>query len=150
MTKRKYTIESNRYIAVDFDGTITEEDGLFPNIGKFKFLAITTMKRMLEEGYKISIWTARGGEEQEKLIMDALLLAGLDTSKILFNSHFEYFLSKYEARSPKIYADIYIDDRAYGVEEINWGKIHFDFFGELNREAKNEIKNFNALKIPMR
>lgn len=147
MSSKKYNVEEYRYLAIDFDNTITEDDNSFPKIGKFKPLAIITMKRMLEEGYEICIWTARGGEEQEKLVLDALSLAGLDTSKILFNSHFDYFLNKYETRSPKIYGDVYIDDRAYGVKKIDWLSIHLDFFGDFNKEALDELTETALPKI---
>lgn len=146
MLNRKYYPETHRHILIDFDGTIIDENS-FPNIGEFKLLAITTMKRMLEEGYKIGIWTARGGDEQKELVMSALNEKGLDTTQILFNEHFDYFLGKYEARSPKAYADIYIDDRAYGVKKIDWMDIHLDFFGDFNDEALDEMLTHAIPKV---
>lgn len=135
--KRKYTQDTHKYIAIDYDGTIVDE-GAFPEVGEFKTLAIVTIKRMIAEGYKVGIWTARGGAEQKELVMGALKEQGVDTSQVLFNEHFEYFLNKYESRSPKIYGDIYIDDRAYGVKKIDWVDIHYDFFGDYNQEAFDE------------
>lgn len=134
MAGRKYTQETHKYIAIDYDGTIVDE-GAFPEVGNYKTLAIVTIKRMIAEGYKVGIWTARGSVEQKELVMGALKEQGVDTEKLLFNEHFEYFLNKYESRSPKIYADVYIDDRAYGVKKIDWIDIHYDFFGDYNQEA---------------
>lgn len=143
---RKYYPEAQTHILIDFDGTIIE-DGVFPKIGEFKPLAITTMKRMLAEGYKIGIWTARGGEEQKELVMVALKEQGLNTDQIIFNEHFDYFLNKYKALSPKAYADVYIDDRAYGVKKIDWLSIHLDFFGDFNKEALDELTETALPKI---
>jgi len=144
--KRKYTQDTHKYIAIDYDGTIVDE-GAFPEVGEFKTLAIVTIKRMIAEGYKVGIWTARGGAEQKELVMGALKEQGVDTSQVLFNEHFEYFLNKYESRSPKIYGDIYIDDRAYGVKKIDWLSIHLDFFGNFNKEALDELTETALPKI---
>ena len=46
-------------IAVDFDGTIVEHR--YPEIGKEIPFAISTLKRLQEEGHRLVLWTVREG-----------------------------------------------------------------------------------------
>lgn len=129
MSKIKYTPETHKFLAIDYDGTIIE-DGSFPEVGEFKPFAIETMIQMQKVGYKLNIWTCRGTAEQKISIMVALHGAGLNIREIGFNTHFQHFLDRYETRSNKIYADVYIDDKAYGISEINWYDIYRSFIPE--------------------
>ena len=47
-------------IAVDFDGTIVEDQ--YPNIGKPKLFAFDTMKKLQEKGHRLILWTYRNGK----------------------------------------------------------------------------------------
>lgn len=47
----------------------------------------------------------------------------MDTTNIEVNKHFKHYTSIYPKQSPKIYADVYIDDKGVGVKEIDWFRI---------------------------
>lgn len=125
-----YTKTTHKYIAVDFDGTIIRE-GTYPYMGEeyLKPGAIKTLQALIAHGYKIHIWTCRGGynpslgETQEEAIYNFLESCGLDVSDVKINEHFEYYVNKYPKSSPKVYASVYIDDRGIGIKKIDWYEI---------------------------
>ena len=100
-------------IAVDFDGTCCVHN--YPEIGEENPYAIQTMKSLIENGYKIFLWTMRG--HAKDIIDDAqrdTLQEALDWLKergiyIKGNISPAQF-----STSPKQYAAIYIDDAALG------------------------------------
>ncbi len=49
-----------RTIAVDFDGTIVDDN--YPNIGKPKTFAFDTLKRLQNDGHRLILWTYRSGK----------------------------------------------------------------------------------------
>lgn len=132
---RKYTPESHKHIAIDYDGTIVE-DGAYPHIGEPLPGAIETMDAMLEEGYEIVIWTCRGGKHeavdfiQEEEIKKQLSGLFKNHAQLAVNENFKYFLNRYTVGSPKISADVYIDNTSYGLEEVDWRQIYRDFIGK--------------------
>ena len=98
-------------VAVDFDGTICEHR--FPNIGKVKEGAVEAIKKLKEDGVIIILWTCR----YDSLLEEAVAFChsvGIYPDHINTN----YSGLPFETSS-KIYADYYIDDRAYGT---NWEK----------------------------
>jgi hydroxymethylpyrimidine pyrophosphatase-like HAD family hydrolase len=113
-----------RRIAVDFDGTIAE-DGAFPDIGKIKWEAVRVLKRYKEAGGRIIIWTCRTGEQAER-VKDALALVGIKYDA--FNENLPETKEAFPDDSRKIFADVYIDDRANFCEEINWDWIESKLF----------------------
>lgn len=126
-----YTKDTHPHIAIDFDETIAED--LFPHIGEVREGAIETIKALLDTGYQVHIWTARGGysdalgKTQEQYILEYLRDHGVNTDNMEVNEHFQYYLDRYPKQSPKIAADIYIDDKNVGVKEINWYEIRTYF-----------------------
>ena len=112
-------------IAVDFDGTLCEY--AFPEIGvqseqQQQLLEILIDLRL--KGHKIILWTNRGDNDSYKSLSEAIEWCkqkGLEFDSVNQNLPNQKKLSGY---SPKIIADIYIDDKA------------FNFFSEGNR---NEV-----------
>lgn len=94
-------------IAIDFDGTIVEHK--FPEIGKLRKDAKEVINQLYNEGHYIIIWTCRyEGFAVEQM---ELFLAANDIKYHCINqNHPELLFSP----KPKIYADIYIDDRQVG------------------------------------
>lgn len=90
-------------IAVDFDGTITEQN-LYPDIGPFRKYAINVLKALQEQGHKVCLWTCRSGE--------TLDLALINLKKKGFTPDFVNE-SPFTTGSPKIVANVYIDDVAW-------------------------------------
>ena len=101
-------------IAIDFDDTITEPSP-FPITGRVRPEAIKVIKK-LQEKYICCLWTCRAGDYLTQAI-NILASHGIT---------FDYVnCSPKSTGSPKIVADYYIDDRAFG-SAINWREIeHF-------------------------
>ncbi len=110
-------MEETYTIAVDFDGTIVEDD--YPGIGKPRIFAFETMKRLQEKGHRLILWTYRSGKH-----LDDAVAFCKDHGIIFYavNKSFpeEEFDPKY---SRKINADYFIDDRNIGGL-VGWGEVY--------------------------
>src|SRR5690554_666319 len=53
-------------IAVDFDGTIVEDD--YPSIGRPIIFAFETMKKLQEKGHRLILWTYMRGKALEDAV----------------------------------------------------------------------------------
>lgn len=120
-------------IAIDFDGTIVEDD--YPKIGKPKLFAFETLKKLQEKGHRLILWTYRYGKQLDEAIHFC------KENGIVFyavNKSFpeENFDPKY---SRKINADLFIDDRNIGGL-IGWGEIYQKLIGEQTPEIKRKKK----------
>ena len=89
--------------AIDADGAIVEN--AFPKIGKEIPGAIQTMSDLQEGGHKIILWTVREDPELAEFLG---FLATRGFSPDAVNKNIQKFSS-----SPKVYADIYIDDHSF-------------------------------------
>ena len=100
-------------ISIDFDGTIVNHE--YPFIGKIKENAKKVINNLCDKGHTIIIWTCR--YEKEDLI---------NMKNFLGLNEIRYHYINENAKGinfkpyPKIYADIYIDDRNIFCEKINW------------------------------
>ena len=102
----------NKIIAIDFDGTITD-DTPYPVCGNLRKEAVEYIQKLHKLGYTLVLWTARKGEYYTECIC-----------KLQEWNIYEYFSFEPLINSNgKIYADFYIDDRSL-IEEINWQKIY--------------------------
>lgn len=115
-------MSKNLTIAIDFDGTLVY-DGCYPNFGSIKPNAINVIKKIIDNGHRIIIWTCRGGEEQMNGIRKKLNKHGV--FKFIINEHFKDTLDEFEHFSPKVFASIYIDDRSLHAMHngIDWFEI---------------------------
>lgn len=103
-------------IAVDFDGTITEEH-TYPEVGKLNLKAIEVLKKMQQKGHVLCLWTCREGKEL------------FNAEKELYNEGliFDYINnSPFSEGRRKIVADVYIDDRSFN-SLIDWDIIEEEF-----------------------
>ncbi|MEN8138601.1 MAG: hydrolase [Bacteroidota bacterium] len=103
-------------IAVDFDGTIVEDE--YPNIGKPMLFAFETMKKLQDEGHRLILWTYRKGDMLKKAV------------KFCSENGIEFYAvnESYDNElvngiSRKIHADLFIDDRNIGGF-IGWGEAY--------------------------
>jgi len=122
-------------IAVDFDGTIVEDN--YPKIGKEKLFAFDTLKKLQEKGHRLILWTYRNGKALDEAV------AFCKENGIVFyavNKSFpeEDFDPKY---SRKINADLFIDDRNVGGF-LGWGEIYQNLIGEEKPVQKKTKKNW--------
>ena len=95
-----------KIIAVDFDGTIVSH--MYPKIGIENPSAIRVLKKLIEQGHQLILWTMRSGEPLNEAV------AYCEERGISFlgvNSNPDQFSW---TTSPKQYAHLYIDDAALG------------------------------------
>lgn len=127
-------------IAVDFDGTIVEHR--YPEIGKEKPFAISTLKKLQAERHKLILWTVREG----RLLNEAVEFCasrGLEFYAVNAN----YPDEKVEQRlSPcrKLSADLFIDDRNVGGM-LDWGEIYNMIHQDLTYQELY-VENYNSLR----
>lgn len=97
-------------IAVDFDGTIV--DHRYPDIGAEVPGALSWIKQFQAAGAKVFLWTMRSdGVDDGNTLTEAISwLAAHDVWVDGANINPEQTWS----RSPKLYANLYIDDAAFG------------------------------------
>lgn len=107
------------YIGIDFDGTMVTHK--YPLIGEPLDGAIEVVMKLQEAGHKIILYTMRSGERLEQAVEymeDNLIdLYGINENKS----------QKHWTDSPKIFANLYIDDAALGCpleyEDENGNKL---------------------------
>jgi len=120
-------------IAIDFDGTIVTHE--YPNIGTRVPNALETMKKLQSQGCKLILYTMRSGEKLQEAV-DYLTKNDI----ILFGINNNPEQSSWTS-SPKVYANLYIDDNALGcpLSYVNEGKKPFvDWYKvETILKAKN-------------
>jgi hydroxymethylpyrimidine pyrophosphatase-like HAD family hydrolase len=97
----------NKIIAVDFDGTLCKD--AWPEIGTPNEWLIRNLIQSREDGHSVILWTCRTGEMLEKavqwcnhkgLIFDAI------------NENVPESIERFGGDSRKVFADVYIDDKA--------------------------------------
>ena len=97
-------------IAVDFDGILCEN--AFPDIGRPYYEMVSFVRQLIDEGHEVVLWTARTGDRLAEAAMwceDR----GLHFCAINENapSNLAQYLAEYPTPSPKVYADLYLEDR---------------------------------------
>ena len=104
---------TNKVIAIDFDGTITE-DSPYPKMGAIRESAKKYIKLLHDNGYTLLLWTARKGSYFSECV-NTLNSVGL----------LKYFTMPLISvmNVGKVNADYYIDDRSI-PGKINWKKTY--------------------------
>ncbi len=98
-------------IAVDFDGTIA--DHRFPEIGAPVPGAFEWLLRFQKAGAKLILWTMRSdGQESGEVLTQAEAFC-LDNGLAFWGVNKNPEQKKW-TQSPKVYAQLYIDDAAFG------------------------------------
>ncbi len=123
--------KNTKIIAVDFDGTIVEDN--YPKIGKPLPFALETLKKLQSKGNRLILWTYRNGSKLDEAV------AFCKKNGIEFyavnKSYPEEIFDKNISR--KIHADIFIDDRNFG-EKPNWSKIYTELLLEEPKQKKKK------------
>ncbi len=112
-------------IAIDFDGTCVEHE--YPSVGMDVEGAVETLRALNNKGHRLILFTMRSGEKLEKAIK---WFKDRDIELWAVNENPE---QKQWTESPKVFADVYIDDAALGCPimfidgvrrpVINWRKV---------------------------
>lgn len=97
----------NKIIAVDFDGTLCKSK--WPDIGDPNYKLIKYLIDEQKAGSKIILWTCRCGKYLNNAI-DWCKDRGLYFDAV--NSNLDEHTELFENDSRKIFANVYIDDRA--------------------------------------
>lgn len=100
-------VERRMIIAVDFDGTLCEN--AYPRIGKANASVIEGVLRAQAAGARLILWTCRSGDE-----LDAAVTwcreHGIEFDAV--NASLPEQIEAYGEDTRKVFADIYLDDRA--------------------------------------
>lgn len=109
-------------IAVDFDGTIAKWAN-YPEIGELVPYADKVINRLVASGHEIIIWTCRGEGGIEPAV-DWLAEKGITHHAVNQNCFVPRFVA-----SPKVIADLYIDDKALGCPLVpnQFGRPYVDW-----------------------
>lgn len=97
-------------VAVDFDGTLTE-DGYYPYCGKPIYKNIDYIKSMKEKGNQIILWTCRENDSLD-IAVNWCKEQGIVFDAINENINPKLKIEKFGYSCRKVYADIYLDDKA--------------------------------------
>lgn len=116
-------------IAVDFDRTIG--CGQYPDI-VLDPIAVKTLKKFRNKGGRLILWTCRYGEELAGAVR-ACRDSGLDFEAVNANdpTHLAEWSTRHDTTgmSPKIYADLYIDDHARLDGAVDWQRLDAEING---------------------
>lgn len=107
------TSEGRLIIAVDFDGTLSLEGGEYPAPGEPNIPLIRKLQQM-RRGFNpvIIIWTCRTGSDLQPM------KDFLNSNEIPWDRINENYEDQLNFAEPKIFADVYIDDRAKTPEDF--------------------------------
>ena len=100
----------NSIVAVDFDGTVVEH--MYPNVGPDVPHAVSMLRVMRDLGNKIILYTMRS----DSTLLDAVMWykeRNIELWGINENPEQHSWTG-----SPKVYANVYIDDAAFGCPII--------------------------------
>lgn len=97
-------------VAVDFDGTLCEDK--WPEIGRPNWDLIRYLNFVQGLGNKIILWTCRTEEKLEEAVVWCEL-HGLKFDAV--NENLPEMIERYGIDTRKIFADMYIDDKAIPV-----------------------------------
>lgn len=112
------------FIAIDFDGTVVKHE--YPKIGEEIPGAIEGLKQMITHGHKLILLTMRAGNKLDEAI-NYLKGKGIELYAVNENP-----TQKHWTQSPKVYAELYIDDASIGCplvhvankrSYVDWNKV---------------------------
>jgi hypothetical protein len=127
-------------IAVDFDGTIVENE--YPKIGKEKLFAFETLGALQKERHQLILWTVRQGKELEEAVRFCRK-KGIEFYAINKTDPEEDI--DYDSCSRKINVDCFIDDRNAGGFP-GWSAIWEWFHPETGSVGHKELKKLTRKK----
>jgi hypothetical protein len=102
-------------LAIDYDETLDMKP--WPEVGRIDYKARLMMKLLHAQGHQLIIWTCREGDAQQAA------LANLRSQGVPFarcNENCPEMIKKWGSDSRKIFAHLYLDDKAALHEGIDW------------------------------
>lgn len=126
-------------ISIDFDGTVVEHR--YPRIGEERPHATETLRKLIEDGHKLVMWTVREGALLDEAV-EWCRERGVEFSAI--NETLRADTNEHSHNTRKIDADLYIDDCNIGGLfdwETAYHMIHDNLsYHAILREAKREAQ----------
>ena len=137
-TKREAELAKKRapIIAVDFDGTLCENE--WPGIGETKWETVQALIAARAAGARLVLWTNRVGARLREAV-EWCRNRELEFDAV--NENLPEVLAAFTTDCRKVYADIYLDDRAAQPSAAVLGQLW-----ETAREAMNEAATAEADK----
>lgn len=102
-----WTDSRGKIIAVDFDGCLC--DSIYPECGEPNMGLIAMLKSFKRAGGRLILWTCREASSLQTAV-NWCILQGLSFDAV--NDNIEELKILYGNNSRKVYADLYIDDKA--------------------------------------
>lgn len=134
-------------IAVDFDGTLVEHE--YPDIGKTVPGAFKWLRKWKEAGAQLILWTMRADSEKSGPVL-ADAVAFCRRRGVEFDGVNEGIGDREWTDSPKAYANIYVDDAAFGcplVESKKMGRRPMVDWSKVGPEVMAKLEAV-AAKVP--
>ncbi len=100
---------------IDFDGTLSY--GSWPEVGPANEELFDFLIRKQRQGDKVILWTCRAGQPLKDAV-DFCRRYGLIFDAV--NDNLPEIVEQYGSNSRKITCDVYIDDRAFHVDDYNY------------------------------
>jgi hypothetical protein len=116
-------------IAIDFDGVLVEDK--YPEIGNPNWDMISAVWRLNFTKHELVLWTCRIGERLDEVVK---WCKDHNLNFTCINSNTPNNLAEYGTDPRKVYADVYIDDRAFGYNRSKALKFLNELF--LEEEMK--------------
>lgn len=104
--------------AVDFDGTIVTD--AYPEIGQPNQELIIWLSDCKKAGDKLILWTCRTGEKLDEAVKWCMNNYNLKFDAV--NANLPEMVERFGMDPRKIFADVFIDDRAILPEQFVWMK----------------------------
>lgn len=119
LARRRFVMKDERFIAVDFDGTITASDS-YPNIGRENPHAIRVIKKLKKDGCKIILNTCRQGKPLQEAV-EWVKSKGVELYAVNDNP---WATEKWGGTDcKKVFAHVYIDDRNAFIKKTKTGAV---------------------------
>lgn len=118
MKEKETGVKATKIIALDFDGTCVKNEK-FPSVGA-DIGAVPILKKLIENGHKLILWTVRTDIGLKNAVK------WFDDNQIELSGINKY---KSNSNSPKINADLFIDDKSINAPLIhpNEGKPYINW-----------------------
>lgn len=128
MAKIKSLLENELVIAVDFDGTITNEGSMTTEEPTIRDNCAEVLNRLSEDGVKLILWTCRSGNALTEAL-DFLDQNGLLELFDTVNEQLPEVIELFEETGVKVGADLYIDDKNI-MYKVDWKEIEKFIYSE--------------------
>lgn len=113
------------WIAIDFDGTLNSGGDQFPECGEPNPYAIEVIKRFKRDGHKVILNTCRRNEPLQAAV-EWMKLHDIEPDSVNDNPWSRAIFNDPEP-GHKVFAHIYIDDRALGVKKTKTGSVDWKY-----------------------